>query len=63
MFIDEGQFFPDISWTPDLWAKQGLVVVVTGLLATHERAALPPVSHLLAQADVREVLSAICAYC
>ena len=37
MFIDEGHFFPDISWIADKWAWLGHVVVVTGLIATHER--------------------------
>ena len=54
--IDEGHFYPDIAWTADQWAQKGLVVIVTGLLTTHERAALDSMSQLLAQSDIREIL-------
>ena len=54
--IDEGQFFLDITWTPEYWARERCTVIVTGILMDHVRMPMPPMVHLMVQADAVEVL-------
>ena len=45
--MDEGQFFGDITWTPEYWAREKCTVFVTGIMMDHVRVPMPPVVHLM----------------
>ena len=45
--IDEGQFFSDITWTPEYWAQEKCTVIAAGIMMDHVRVPMPPMVHLM----------------
>ena len=45
--VDEGQFFSDLTWTPEYWAQEKCTVIVTRIMMDHMLVPMPPVVHLM----------------
>ena len=63
ILIDEGQFFPDLAPTCDIWAKQGKHIIISALNGTYERKPFPAISYLIPYVDSIVHLSAVCTLC
>jgi len=63
ILIDEGQFFPDLAQTCDIWAKQGKHIIISALNGTYERKPFPAISELIPYVDSIVHLSAVCTIC
>lgn len=63
IFIDEGQFFPDLSPVADDYANQGKRVFVAALDGTFQREPFPSVAALVPKVDAITKLLAKCHTC
>ncbi len=64
IFVDEGQFFPDLIETVQDWVNHlGKMVYVAGLDMTWEGKPFRPMSDLMAMAEKRIHLKAVCVKC
>lgn len=60
--IDEGQFFPDISWAETM-ANRGKIVVIAALDGTYKREPFANIMSLIPLAENVSKLSAVCMSC
>ena len=63
ILIDEGQFFEDSPIICNLWANQGKIIVISALNGDFEQKPFPVISELIAIAEERVNLSAVCVIC
>ena len=63
IFIDEGQFYPDLADMCDNWANLGKTIVVSALDGDFRRKAFPSVSELIPLCETTTKLTAICVNC
>lgn len=61
--IDEGQFFPNISFVAEKLANAGKIVVVAALNGTYQRKTFGDVHNLLPIAERLDMLNAVCMTC
>lgn len=61
--IDEGQFFPDISESVELFCNKGKIVIVAALDGTFERKPFGRILELIPIAEQIQKLSAVCFSC
>jgi len=61
--VDEGQFFPDLARTCELWASQGKIVIVAALDGTYQRKPFLVVSELIPLCEEVVRLTAVCHSC
>lgn len=63
IFIDEGQFFPDLNPVADDFARAGKKVYIAALDGTFKREPFPSVAAIIPKVDVINKLNSICHTC
>lgn len=61
--VDEGQFYPDLIETCELWANMGKRVIISALDGDFKRAPFGQVCELVAKSDFVEKKKGICMKC
>lgn len=63
IFIDEGQFFPDLAPLSDKFARSGKNVIISALDGTFKRELFPSIAQMIPLSDEITKLSASCHSC